>query len=115
MADMKQAPPGAEGSPEEESQEMPEQESAEGGGGEASAAIQSIQDGFKKLSEMMQGAQGAVSPEDMQLFQSAVQATDAFVQSISGPAQEAPAPQGPPPAGGPMAAHANANAKPVSY
>lgn len=98
----------------EEKAPAPKGPPAPGGGPEA--AIQKIQSGFQELQEMMAGAQGALSPEDMQAFEAAVQATDAFVQQISAPMQEQGPPAAPPPGpGGPMAGHANAGAKPAEF
>ncbi len=79
-------------------------------GGNPQEAIQDIQEGFMQLGKLLQANQQSVDPQDMKLFESAVQATDAFIQSISGPAQpEAPsrAPQS-----GPMPPNANKGAKP---
>jgi len=78
-------------------------------GGHAEQAIKMIQEGFMQLQKMMQAAQGQLDPQDIKLFQAAVQATDNFIQAITGGGE--PAPQKSP--GGPMPANANAGAKPM--
>lgn len=76
-----------------EGQEQPQQ------GGSAEDAIGMIQKGFEALGKMIQGAGQQVDPQDVKLFQQAVQCTDNFIQSITGPAQGEqagkPTPSGP--------------------
>jgi hypothetical protein len=80
------------------------------GGGPAVAAIKEIQAGFQALGQLLQQSQGQVDPQDMKLFQAAVQATDNFIQSLSGPAQPSqPKPQ----QSGPQDANANQGAQPA--
>jgi hypothetical protein len=75
-------------------------------------AVQMIQDGFNMLGQMLQQAGQSLPPEDVQLFQAAQQATDTFIQSLSGPANSAP--QGKPQPSGPMAENQSAKSQPMS-
>lgn len=79
-------------------------------------AIQMIQLGFQSLAKMIQAAGQNLPPDDIKLFQAAAQATDALIQSLTGPAQGQEGPQQPPgrPAPSePMAANANAGSRPA--
>lgn len=81
------------------------------GEGPAEEAIEQIQEGFKTLGQMMQAAGGKLPPATMQLFAKAMQATDAFIQDVTGGGGEEE--QQAPKQSGPMAPNANANAKPA--
>lgn len=83
--------------------------------GSAEQAIQMIQMGFKQLGQMIQSAGPKVDPQDIKLFQAALQATDNFIQSIMGAPQEeqGEAPPGKPAPSQPMPANANAGARPA--
>lgn len=101
-----QAPKPAQGAPQ-----VPGGQPKPGG---AEQAIQMIQAGFKQLAQMIQAAQGKIDPNDVKLFQAALQATDNFIQAImnepdQGQAEPAKSP------GGPMPANANAQARPSNY
>lgn len=76
----------------------------------AAQAVQMIQQGYIALGKIIQSAGGSLPPEDIKLFQTAAQATDALLQSLSGPSGGQ---GGPPPPSGPMAQNANAKAQPV--
>ncbi len=75
------------------------------------AAIKMIQTGFEQLAKMIQSAQGQVDPQDVKLFQAAVQATGNFIDSMTGPEQGAKPVNQPP--SQPMPANANAQAQPA--
>src|SRR5476651_2374883 len=77
--------------------------------GGAEQAVHMIQQGFQVLGKMIQAQGQSLPPEDVKLFQGAVQATDAFIQAMSGP-QQGQQPQAPsrPQQSGPMAPNAAA-------
>ena len=79
------------------------------------AAIQQIQQGFMSLGKLIQANANQLDPQDIKLFQGAVQAADNLFQALSGPADgaqgKAPAPRS---SGGPMPMEANAQARPPS-
>lgn len=82
--------------------------------GGAQQAIEQIQTGYKALGEMIKAAGGQLDPQDIKLFQNAVQSADDFFQAMASPAQEqqqAPAPKQAP--SQPMPDMANKGAQPA--
>lgn len=85
------------------------------GASPAAQAIQMIEKGYATMAQMIKAAGPQVNPEDIKLFQMALQATQAFIQGITAPAQPQPPPgQGRPQPGGPMPMNANKNATPAA-
>jgi hypothetical protein len=93
--------------------ERPAAPAPSGQAGPAEQAIKMIQTGFQQMAKMLQAAGDKLDPQDIELFQAAVKATDDFLQALMGDLQQQgpAAPQRPAP-GGPMPANANAKAAP---
>jgi len=76
-------------------------------------AIKMIQTGFMELGKMIQAAGNQLDPQDIKLFQGAVQSTDNFIQAITGPAeppqQQRKAPSQPLPANASVGAQPSPN------
>lgn len=114
---MRVAPPSPDAQADDQGQNQGQDQPQ--GDGPAVQSVKMIQQGFKQLGDIIQKSAGSLPPEDMKLFQSAVQATDALIQSLSGPAGQqgqnppAKAPGGPPQSNSPMPMNANAGAKPA--
>lgn len=89
---------------------------SQGGGGQAVQTIQMMMKGYQTLAPLV-SQQGALPPEDVQLFQQASKSFEAFVQAISQPHQPPQqAPQAPKPGpGGPMAQNASKSSTPAQY
>lgn len=51
-------------------------------------AIQMIMQGYKVLGQMIQQAGQGLPPQDVKLFQTALQSTEAFIQALTSPAQQ---------------------------
>ena len=110
--------PGAQAAPQAQPPQQGPQQDPQGGppGGQSPAAqaVKMIQDGFTLLGKLIKSAQGQLPPEDLKLFQTAAQATQQLIESLTGPAQGQ---QGAPPArpspGGPMPANASQNSQPM--
>lgn len=56
--------------------------------GGAQQAIQQIQSGYGALGKMIEAAGGQLDPQDVKLFQTAVQSANDFFQALSAPAQQ---------------------------
>lgn len=108
--------PGAQAAPQQGQapQPSPQGGAPSGGAGSSPAeqAIQMIQQGYTILGKLMQSAGQNLPPDDMKLFQAAAQATDALLQSLTGPAQGQGGPQQPQQSG-PMAANDNGRSQPA--
>lgn len=108
---MRAAPPD---SAEQEAPPQPPQ-GQDQGEGPAAQSVKMIQQGFQALGKLIEQSGGKLPPEDLKLFQNAVQATDALVQSLMGPSGGEQGVPPKPPGGpqGPMPQNANAGARPM--
>lgn len=97
-----------------EQSEMPPQEGQQEaeqpqGGEPAEQIIESLQQGFAALGQLIQQAGDKVDPADVQLYQTAAQATDALIQSLTGPSENQGRPQQEQSPGGPMSENDKVN------
>lgn len=88
------------------------QQAPQGGG--AQQVVAQISDGLQKLQKLMEGAGGAVTPQDKQMLGQIMSGFQALVGELAKPAGQSQAPQGPAPAAkAPMPANAAPNSKPM--